>query len=174
MIWAAALTQPPTFEDGRWHWRFDATHGADTFQSHVIGYQEDGNRIFEVRVSSSALQLDDVLFYTGTAPVGGTTGSWVFNDLEGSGPVARVDWSHPETDRWILSLTALAGNADGDVLAYDVNGTARDVSYSDDSEGTEVVVEWDALTREGSITAPNFNGGQRACWDGELHNVVCP
>lgn len=173
-IWAAALSQTPTLEDGQWHWRFDATHAQETFQSHVVGYEDDGDRVFEVRISSSAAQLDDFLLFTGTAPVGGTSGTWSFNDINGGGTVADVDWSHPETDQWILTFSALAGDGQGDVLEYDVDGSARSVSFEDASESTEVVVEWDATTNVGSIVAPNFNGGVRACWDTNLANTACP
>lgn len=173
-IWAAALSQTPTFEDDQWHWRFDATYGQETFQSHVIGYEDDGDRVFEVRISSSAAQLDDFLLFTGTAPIGGTMGTWTFNDIEGGSAVADVEWSHPETDEWVLTFSALAGQGQGDVLEYSVDGSGRSVSFEDASESTEVVVEWDAVTNVGSILAPNFNGGVRACWDTNLANTDCP
>lgn len=172
-IWASALSQTPTFEDGRWHWRFDASNGQNSFQSHVIGYEEGGNRVFEVRVSVSALQIDDRLLFQGTAPIGGTSGEWVFYDLNDGSLVSRVDWSHPETDEWLLSFTALAGENQDAVLTYHVDGTSRRVSYVDDSEDVTIEVVWDAITREGYIIAPAINGGVQACWDADLHNVAC-
>lgn len=172
-IWASALSQTPSFEDGRWHWRFNASDAQNTFQSHVIGYEDGGDRMFEVRVSSSALQLDDYLLFTGSAPIGGTTGEWLFHDLNDSGAVARVAWGHPENDEWLLTFTALAGVGVGDVLAYHVDAATRQVSFADASAGTEVEVEWDAITNAGYIIAPNINGGLMACWDTELHNTTC-
>ena len=172
-IWASALSQTPTFEDGRWHWRFNASDAQNTFQSHVIGYQDGRDRLFEVRVSSSALQLDDYLLFTGSAPIGGTTGEWLFHDLNNTGAVARVAWGHPQNDEWLLTFTALAGGGEDDVLAYHVEGTTRQVSYTDASAGTAVEVEWDAITHAGHIIAPNLNGGMMACWDTDLHNTTC-
>ncbi|MEM7414395.1 MAG: hypothetical protein AAF389_02795 [Gemmatimonadota bacterium] len=173
-IWASALSQTPSFEDGRWHWRFNATNGQESFQSHVIGYEEGGNRVFEVRVTVTAQQIDDRLLFQGTAPIGGTSGEWVFYDLNDGSMVSRVAWSHPETDEWLLSFTALAGDDQDDVLTYHVDGTSRRVSYLDASEDVTIEVVWDAITREGYIIAPAINGGAQACWDSELDNVVCP
>ena len=173
-ILASALSQTPTLEDGRWHWRFDATDGQNTFQSHLIGYEENGSRIFEARVSSSVLQLDDYLLFTGTAPVGGTNGEWTFYDLDNTGAVASVAWGHPEADQWLLTFTALAGTGEDDVLEYEVEGSSRNVSYTDASAGTMVEIMWDATTRAGYIIAPNINSGAMACWDSELHNTPCP
>lgn len=173
-ILGSALSQTPTFEDGRWHWRFDATDGQNTFQSHLIGSEENGNRVFEARVSSSVLQLDDYLLFTGTAPVGGTSGEWTFYDLESTGAVASVAWGHPEADEWLLTFNALAGAGEDDVLAYHVDGSMRSVTYTDASAGTMVEIEWDATTNAGHIVAPNINGGAMACWDSELHNTPCP
>lgn len=172
-VLASALSQTPTLEDGRWHWRFDATDGENTYQSHLIGYVDDGFRVFEARVTVSALQLDDYLLFTGTAPIGGTSGEWTFYGLDNTTAVASVEWARPDTDAWLLTFTSLAGPGDDDVLAYEVDGSSRVVTFSDASAGTEVEIEWDAVSHVGHIVAPNINGGAMACWDADLHNTPC-
>jgi hypothetical protein len=87
--------------------------------------------------------------------------------------VGAIEWEHPGTLVWTVSFVALAGPSVGDELTYEVNGAARAVSFSDASEGTMVEIEWDANTHAGSITAPGFNGGVKACWDTTLANTVC-
>lgn len=173
--WRAAVAQQPVLEDDQWHWRFTAQEGGNTYAGDLTGYIEGGDLIAEMRVSASALALEDFLWYVGTAPVGGTTGTWEFYDpASPSTVVGAIEWSHPGTLVWTVSFVALSGANIGDELTYDVNGTSRAVTFSDASEGTTVDIEWDASTHAGSITAPSFNGGVIACWDTTLANTTCP
>lgn len=173
--WRAAIAQQPVFEDGQWHWRFSTVENTTTYAGDLAGYLEGGDLVAEMRITASALGLDDVLWYVGTAPVGGTTGTWEFYDPHApSTLVGTIDWSHPGTFVWTVSFTAMAGTDIGDVLTYDVNGTARSVSFADASAGTTVDIAWNASTHAGSITAPNLNGGVKACWDTTLANATCP
>jgi hypothetical protein len=173
--WRAAIVQQPVFEDGQWHWRFSTTENGQTYSGDLTGYIEEGDLIAEMRISSTTLALVDFLWYVGTAPVGGTTGTWEFFDpASPSTLVGTIEWSHPGTLVWTVSFTAESGPDAGDVLTYDVNGATRSVSFTDASAATTALVEWYATTHVGSITAPNFNGGARACWDATLANTTCP
>jgi hypothetical protein len=84
-----------------------------------------------------------------------------------------IEWSHPGTAVWTVSFIAMDGPNEGDELTYDVNGAARSVSFTDASEATTALIEWNATTHVGSITAPGFNGGVKACWDATLANTTC-
>ncbi|MGE0159909.1 MAG: hypothetical protein AB7T31_10910 [Gemmatimonadales bacterium] len=173
--WRAAAAQQPVQEDGQWHWRFSTQEDGQTYGGDLTGFVEDGDLIAEMRITASALGLEDFLWYVGVAPVGGTTGTWTFYDPQSpSTVVGMIEWSHPGTLVWTVSFEALAGSGDGDVLTYEVNGASRSVSFSDASEGTTVDIDWNASTHVGSITAPNFNGGVKACWDATLANTTCP
>jgi hypothetical protein len=173
--WRAARLQTPVFEDGQWHWRFSTSEGGQTYGGDLTGYTEDGDLIAEMRITASVLGLQDFLWYTGTAPLGGTTGEWIFFDPQAPSTVAgRIDWSHPGTGVWTLAFTAVSGPDAGDELAYDVDVTSRTVTFVDASAGTTAEVHWDSATLTGYIIAPNYNGGLKACWDGTLANVACP
>jgi hypothetical protein len=173
--WRAAVAQQPVLEDGRWHWRFTTQEGGETYAGDLTGYIEDGDLTAEMRISASALGLTDFLWYVGTAPVGGTTGTWEFYDPQSpSTVVGAIDWSHPGTLVWTVSFHAMAGPDAGDQLTYEVNGAARSVTFYDASAGTTVDIDWNAITHVGSIVAPNFNGGLKACWDAALANATCP
>ena len=173
--WRAALAQQPVFEDGRWHWRFSTQTNGQTYGGDLTGYVQGGDLIAEMRISSTALALSNFLWYVGTAPVGGTTGDWMFYDPQSpSTVVGMIEWSHPGTLVWTVSFVAMSGPNVGDELTYDVNGAARSVTFTDASAGSTVLIEWNATTNTGSITAPNFNGGVKACWDTTLANATCP
>jgi hypothetical protein len=127
-----------------------------------------------MRITATALGIEDFLWYVGTAPVGGTTGTWEFFDPAAPTTVAgSIDWEHPGTAVWTVSFLAESGTNMGDALTYEVNGNARSVTFTDVSAGTTVDIEWNAATNVGSITAPNYNGGARACWDATLANATC-
>ena len=174
LTWAALATRQPTFEDGQWHWRGSTSILGVQYSGDLTGYTDDGDVVAEVRITSPA--VSDFLWYDGRAPIGGNSGQWrVFDASQPSTPsvVATIDWSRPVSDEWNLTFTALAGNNPGDELAYDVDGDMRSVTWYDASEDMTYGIRWDAVTREGSITAAGYNGGQMSCWDGDLMNVAC-
>ena len=41
------------------------------------------------------------------------------------------------------------------------------------NSGARQLIQWDAVTSSGSITADDYNNGQPACWNAELRNVAC-
>ena len=175
LTWAARASRQPTFEDGQWHWRGSTNILGVTYSGDLAGYTDQGDVVAEVRISSP--EVSDFLWYDGRAPIGGTSGQWRVYDAGQPGlqrMVSTIDWTHPTSDEWTLTFTALAGNNPGDELSYVVDGDARSVTWFDASEDMTYGVEWDAVTREGSITAAGYNGGATSCWDGDLQNVACP
>jgi hypothetical protein len=172
--WRAAASHAPVFEGGAWHWTYSVSQGGQTVSSDLAGYRDGGDRVFEMEISSSALQLNDFLWYRGRAPIGGTNGTWEFFDPQAPSTVAgRIDWTHPAPDRWILTFRAVSGATAGDELEYETDGADRFVTFYDESEDRSYQVHWNALTNEGYILSPGYNGGAMACWDGTLQNTPC-
>lgn len=175
LTWAALASRQPTFEDdGRWHWRASTSILGVTYSGDLAGYIADGEVHAEVRITSP--EVSDFLWYEGIAPVGGTSGEWLVYDHRTPTTqtlLSRVDWAHPGTDEWTLTFTAVGGANPGDSLTYDVEGDLRSVTWYDASEDESYGIVWNAVTREGSITAANYNNGQTACWDGDLQDVPC-
>lgn len=172
--WRAAASHAPVIEDGMWHWRYSVAQGGQTFGSDLAGYRDGDDRVFEMAISSSALQLNDFLWYRGRAPIGGTSGMWEFFDPEAPSTVTgRIDWTHPEADRRTLMFTSVSGPNVGDELAYETDGADRFVTFLDESENRTYEVYWNALTSEGYIVSPGYNGGAMACWDSALMNTPC-
>lgn len=172
--WRAAASHPPVFEGGAWHWRYAVTQAQHSYSADLTGYRDGDDRVFEMEISSSALQLSDFLWYRGRAPIGGTRGTWEFFDPQAQSTVAgRIDWTHPEADRWVVTFRAESGETVGDELAYETDGTDRFVTFHDDSEDLTYQVYWNALSHEGYLISPAYNGGAKACWDGNLQNTPC-
>jgi len=174
--WAAAGSQTPTVESGKWHWRFSAQQGGMTYGSHVTGYLDGSESVWEMRITNSALGLDEFLWYDGRAALAGTSGHWSFhNPAGGSAEVGRIDWTHASDTDWRLVFTNTNGASPdhGDILTYESSGTARSVTFVDVSTGQTTEVSWDSVAKAGWLIAPGFNGGAKACWDGALNDTSC-
>jgi hypothetical protein len=174
--WAAAGSQTPTVESGTWHWRFSAQQGSGTYGSHVTGYLDGSESVWEMRITNSALGLDEFLWYDGRAALDGTSGYWSFHDPAGaSGEVGRIDWTHASDTDWrlVFTNTNSASPDQGDLLTYETSGTARGVSFVDVSTGQTTQVSWDSVSKAGWVIAPGYNGGVKACWDSALNDTSC-
>ncbi len=172
--WRAAAAHAPVFEGDAWRWSYSVTQGADSYSADLTGFRDGDDRVFEMVINSSALQLTDFLWYRGRAPVGGTQGTWDFFDPDVPSTVSgRIDWSHPANDQWILTFSAQAGDNVGDRLEYETDGVDRFVTFIDASESRTYEVYWNAVTREGHIVSPGFRDGAMACWDTSLQDTPC-
>jgi hypothetical protein len=175
--WAAAGSQTPTVEEGKWHWRFNAQQGGVTHAAHVTGYLDGSESVWEMRITNTALGLNEFLWYDGRAALDGAAGSWSFHDAAtGSATEAgRIDWTHASNTSWRVDFTDTnsASPGAGDVLRYESSGTARNVSFVDVSTGETVEIGWDSVTKAGWLIAPAYNNGLKACWDASLNDAAC-
>lgn len=178
---AAAASQDPVFEDGAFHWRYTTVVNGQSFAANLSAQGSGSNSLWEMRISASGTNppLDDFLYYSGSAALNGESGTWhVFDAAQPTAnrELLRIDWTHANATNWSVSFNNVtAGTPDnGDRLTYDVNADARSVTFLDASAATTTTVEWNAATHTGSIRAPNFNGGIKACWDAQLQNIGCP
>lgn len=184
LTFAAAISQQPVLkEDGKFHWIFTVNDGPKTFKADLAGWIDvpATEAVFEMRITTTGVTpaLNNFLWYEGRAKLDNKTGYWeIYDAMRPATPikVLRIDWQAPETTRATLELTAIEQGVPtfGDKVKYNTDGNARSVTYNDASENTSVLIQWDAATKEGSITAPNYNGGNKACWDSQLNDVTCP
>jgi hypothetical protein len=178
---AAAASNTPVFEDGAFHWRYSTQVAGQAFEADLSGRGEGTESIWEMRITAPAAipPLDGFLWYSGRAALSRENGEWhVFDAQQPSSgtEILDIDWANPAEDAWALTFTNVnpAAATVGDRLAYEVDGDLRAVRYFDASEAAEIEVEWNAATQDGSIVAPNYNGGERACWDTDFEDVSCP
>jgi hypothetical protein len=101
-------------------------------------------------------------------------GFWEFRDYEAEGDpkFARVDYELEGNER-SLTFTSLFGETNGDELTFLDSGTHRSILYYDVSEDRDSEIEWDEATGVGSIQVPDYNGGERGCWNELLDDVPC-
>lgn len=178
-VFGAAANNTPSFEDdGRWHWRYTASHQGQLWTAHLSG-AVDGNQVgWDMRITApqSNPPLDEFLWYGGTSRTDGTSGTWRFNDPlspAGSNEVVRIDWTHLSADDHSVTITVTGGENVGDVLVAEHTGDERFVTWTDASQGNTVEIWWNVATGVGYIIAPNFRGGVQSCWDENQTDVAC-
>lgn len=176
---AAAANNTPTFEDdGRWHWRFTAVNGGQTYMAHLSGVVQGSDVVWDMRITSPthAPPLDEFVWYGGQGRLDRTSGAWTFYDPatpSASTALLRIEWTHVSQTEHGWEATALGGTGNGDVFTASVDGDDHFVTYSDASEQTLVEIYWSAADGSGYLIAPLYNGGLMACWDTNQQDVTC-
>lgn len=183
LTFAAAISQQPVLkDDGKFHWIFNVNDGPKTFKADLAGWIDvpASEAVFEMRISTTGVtpQLNNFLWYEGRAKLDNKTGYWEIYDAQrpaNAVKVLRIDWQATDQNHATLELTAVESGVPsfGDQVTYNTNGAVRNVTYKDASDNVTVLISWDATTNAGSITAPNYKDGNKACWDSQLNDVVC-
>ena len=176
---SAAANNTPTFEDDdRWHWRFTAVNGGQTYTAHLSGAVQGSDVVWDMRITSPTHTppLDEFVWYGGQGRLDRTSGAWTFYDPatpSASTALLRIDWTHVSQTEHGWEATALGGTANGDVFTASVDGDDHLVTYSDASQQTLVEIYWSAADGSGYLIAPLYNGGFMACWDTNQQDVTC-
>jgi hypothetical protein len=185
LTFGAALSQQPALKnDGKWHWVYSVSNNAgQQFKADLAGWIDESARAsrWEMRITTAGLgaPLNNFLWYTGSAALNNGSGQWDIYDAaqpSSSVKVVHIDWDHPSADKATLKFTLVKPLVpeNGDVLTYKADGNSRMVTYFDKSENTTLEIFWDAVTNAGYLIAPNYNNGQKSCWDGQLNDTSCP
>jgi hypothetical protein len=174
---ALALHTPPSpQDDGSWLWIYTWSDGTDDVQIRLRGRALGNDRVeWELRVTNPAIGVEKELWFAGETWNDADAGWFVFTDFEEAGDpeTGRLDWG-ADSEGEFLKLTDLWSNP-GDSLEYREKGSARGFTWTDaDASDLDWYVRWDAVTRAGSLRAPDYNGGEKACWDEDLRDTVCP
>jgi hypothetical protein len=184
LTFAAALSQPPALtDDGKWHWIYSVSNNTgQKFQADLAGWIDESARVsrWEMRITTSGIgaPLNDFLWYTGQASLNNDSGQWDIYDStqpDNSVKVVHIDWDHPSATKATLKFTVVKPQVpeNGDVLTYKADGSGRMVTFFDQSANTTLDISWDAVTNAGYIIAPNYNNGQKSCWDSQLNDTTC-
>lgn len=185
---AAALNEDPMVDDGTWIWESTTTYtGADGTEKTATFRLEgtpDGESVdWEMYVSSTegpnGNALENFVLYTATTAFDGSNGTWeLFYPVEGQ-RVNVLDaefTADSESSKSVtFSVPAGIGEGGGDAVRYTTQDVQRSFAYNRNEPAENIVIEWNAETKAGSIQATDYNNGQRACWGPapELANVPC-
>jgi len=172
-----ALHTPPSLQDdGSWIWVYTHVDGDEQVQIRLRRLPLENGVEWELRVSVDGHQpeLDNVIWFTGTTMDEGETGAWTFRDLDDPAfPISgEIAWGDNAAGRF-LRFTCLGGDDMGDRLEFQDADPMYTITFVDVDLDETSHIEWFA-DGHGSLTVPEYNDGEQACWDTDLQNMVCP
>lgn len=170
---AAVNTMPTPADDGSWVWIYTWDHAGQRVGVLLRG-RPDGQ---VVHWELSLLAKSDptgVLWFSGTTTPVGHEGRWTFRDLETPDhpECGQINWGATSAGGRYLEFVSLDEHAYGDRLRFAEEPVESAITFQPGDGADECFIRWDA-TRAGSLRVPDYNGGQEACWDGDLLDVDC-
>ncbi len=182
LAWHAALSVDPIIEeDGTFLWTYYWKEApGHTVQIDLRGRIEGVTIHWNLRVTDDAADppLDEFVWFYGESNITANSGYWIFHDLdEGTEvEVARIDWDYnaPLDRELVFENIDVASNDYGDRLTYRVDGTIFSITFFDASKDLLSDITWNRQTGTGSLLVPDYNDGERACWDEQQDDTTCP
>jgi len=172
----ALHTVPSPQEDGSWIWVYTFVDGEEELQIRLRGLPVGDNVAWELRVNApdAVPPLENVLWFEGATRNEGQFGEWTFYDftIDGEPEVSTVEWGD-SLDGEYLTITALYGEDEGDVLNFNHNAPENSIEYEDASTGDDWFIHWNTATGTGSLMVLDYNEGLEACWDVDQNDIEC-
>lgn len=173
--------EPELNEDGEWVWSFSSQHGEDTFGVKLIAQSKDGGIYWAFTLSSSVLNMDKELFFDGITKNNGLQGTWYYYGLfnaeyESNEAATRLEWLIENENNVSLTLTVLnnlSHGSKGDQIDYTKEGVIKTLSIYNANQDETIIISWNADTKVGYIIAPDYNNGEKACWNSSFENTPC-
>jgi hypothetical protein len=179
LLTAATQADPEFSEDNEWVWSYSSSHQNQNMEVRLAASeQSDGQVVWDFYVTNSSLGLDNHLLFTGITSPDNRTGTWTYYRLfgEDSGePISDLSWNITDENQATLQLKVLSnrnGNL-GDSINFEKNEPVKRAVYFNAEEDSTVEIEWNSDTNEGYLIAPDYNNGEKACWDSNFENTEC-
>lgn len=176
-IEAALSTDPVQQSDGSWLWTFGIRDAGREIRIDLEGRPSGSEVAWKLFATDSGapVPLEHDLWFEGTSSE--HAGTWLFHDpaTPNGLEVARLEWRYQNDRDAELSLEGLDTRGDGlgDRLTYGVDGDEASVIFRDGAKGQTMSMVWNTADGSGSLTAPDYNGGRRACWDEHQRDAEC-
>jgi hypothetical protein len=176
---AAQNVEPVINEDDQWEWTYSVSGNSETFAVSLVGEEQNNDQItWNVFISNSLLNLDNELLFEGVSSSGSRTGSWTVYQLTGFGisaPLIQVDWSFNNLSQYSreLEFLQIQGFPPIKSISAEKDDSEKRTVTRDENDDLRSEIVWNTESREGAITAPGYNSGNRSCWDSSFRNIEC-
>ena len=177
---AALHTEPVLGDDGWFTWTYSFSDNGHDITLRLRGRIDGAIVTWRMLVTDpqATPAMNDFEWFTGETRLQNDRGFWIFNDRRNGEAVAvaRIDWnSASERDRSLSFRNVDTASADfGDQLEYRVADALASITFLDASTQASFDITWNELDGTGSLMVPDYNNGERACWDEHQENCVCP
>jgi hypothetical protein len=187
---AAAHSVPQKQDDGSYLWTFIFVD--DGAEYSVFLYAKENGDVVDWRLEVSTnvpeFLLDHFVWFAGQSRVDETSGYWQFykpvlttTALAVAGaatdglPVVRMDWEKlgGGHERLTVLVNEVDGEDENDQLEFNTMSDTHTIDYHDADVLEDHNITWYA-DGTGSLTVPDYNNGQTACWDTHQDNISCP
>lgn len=169
----------PEFKGGKWVWKYSVSSPLmGTVSTHLVAVKENHTVHWSCYISISSLGIENTLLFEGTVNEEGTQGEWSFYIFAGAQePFTRIEWHVESKNSISLTLTLLIdfglnGSA-GDTIKYTFDGMVNTLTIHRAKTDKTIIIAWNVNTKAGYIIAPNYNNGQKACWNANFLNTPC-
>jgi len=182
---------PQLQDDGSWLWTYIFVDKEIEYRVFLYG-TDAGNHTewrMEVSTNNPEMPLDRFVWFTGEAMKDESSGYWQFYEPAAGLAVAaasgfartqgiqsvRIDWLNgPGRTHELTVLNNMPGGEDeGDQLVFSASPAMSFVEFTDVSGPVVYNVTWYG-DGSGSIDVPDYNNGEKACWDTRQNDTVCP
>ena len=199
----AVHSVPQLQDDGSWLWTYIYVENEIEYRIFLYG-SDHGNHTewrMEVSTNDPAMPLEHFVWFTGEAMKDESSGYWQFYEpVVGSAMAAapglsrtsdlgpssvssgtpgvqsvRIDWLNgPGRTHELTVLNNMPGGVDeGDNVVFSSSFEMSLVEFTDVSVPAIYNVTW-YRDGSGSIEVPDYNNGEKACWDTRQNDTVCP
>lgn len=179
---AATKVDPEGGNNGEWNWNYSVDTNDKVFKASLTGQKDKdaGRSTWQMHITNNQTEpaLDNFLLFEGQAQLDGTSGYWIYYDWtqpDQQTKISRLDWSNKSENALDLTLKVLSNrnNNINDVIEYQVSDSTKTVTYTDASKSSEIKIHWNSETHAGYLIDPDYNNGNKACWDSNFQNVAC-
>jgi hypothetical protein len=181
---------PQEQADGSWLWTYIFVENGMEYSIFLYGTPAPSDNYvdwrLEVSTNNPDFRLDHFVWFDGRSYTNDSAGYWQFYDPVFGGAVpasspatdgvatVRIDWQNPSPTEHRLRVEVNGeGHVDeGDYLEFFESSFLATIDHYDASEDAYSNITWYA-DGSGSITVPDYNDGETACWDTEQKDADC-
>lgn len=170
----------PSQERRGWRWQ-GTVHDPALRASFVLeGLPSKGATDWLMKVAEGEGRADTASFllYSLSNEADRSEWEWTLFDRANKKRATLMEGSYatfdPGAARLVLSLGETQDTLAGVRIVYTVERDQHGLMLEDAASDSVAEVEWHAETRAGSVQALSYNRGNRACWDSQLQDVICP
>jgi hypothetical protein len=186
----AVHSVPQLQDDGSWLWTYIFVDDGVEYSIFLYGTPGDAwvDWRMEVSTNTPGFMLDHFVWFRGRTHNSDREGYWQFYDpvfktpaqvagTTGATPgveTVRIDWENPSRTEHRLTVTVNgAGHDDeGDYLEFFESSFVGSITHYDAGEGVTSDITY-YPDGSGSLIVPDYNNGERACWDQQQFDVDC-
>jgi hypothetical protein len=192
LLFYDAFRDPVAAFDGSWLWTFIFVEDDLEYSIFLYGLVEDDHVNWRMEVSSNdpAFMLDHFVWFDGQSQRDESSGYWQFYKPMITPPASarlymaasttgvqsvRMDWANagPGDHSLVVTVNEEDSPDEGDVLAFAKSDNSSAINYHDEDLQQDHSIIW-YPDGSGSITVPDYNNAEKACWDTNQENAPCP